>query len=104
MPYTRGFDPALLADHFTRHGPGVGASTKEEYEALADEFMGASLDSTTQQCIRSYSGDILRFRSATQEFGILTKYGVIRTYYKPNPRRLPFPTNYVYFQQECKKP
>lgn len=110
MPYTLGFDPADLADHFTRHGHDVGATTKEEYEALADEFLGAPRDNRTQECTRSCSGDILRFRSSTKEFGILASHSIIRTYYKPHPHGPHYPsghncaTNQLYFRKQCTKP
>lgn len=109
MPYTLGFDPAELADHFTRHGHDVGATTKEEYEALADAFLGAPRDNKTQECTRLHSGDVLRFRSSTQEFGILTSQRIIRTYYKPHPCGPRYPsghrytTNQLYFRNECNK-
>ena len=102
MAYTKGFDPVFLADHFQRHGQDFGAGTAQIYEAMADTFLGESLGSTTQECIRT-TGDILRYDSVSDEFGILAANGVIRTYYKPSPAFHLQPTNLVYFQKECLK-
>jgi filamentous hemagglutinin len=101
---TKGFDPALLPDHFQRHGADFGAASPQEYEAMADQFLGSPLTPPTQECIRRSNSDILRFDPITNEFGVLSNNGMIRTYYKPNPwNKKKFPTNLAYFSAECAK-
>lgn len=101
---TRGFTPRDLPDHFTRHGKALGARDEREYEEMADRFLGGPGSSTTYDCIRSRNGDLVRYDSATDEFGVLSKYGVIRTYYKPNPwNRTKYPTNLDYWRAQCLK-
>jgi pyocin large subunit-like protein len=103
VPYTRGFrDPGYLADHFLRHGIDVGATNETEYELLADSFLGAPLAPGVQEGFRR-NGDILRYNIITEEFGVLSRDGFIKTYYKPNPSIHGEATNLQYFQKECLK-
>ena len=40
-PFTRGFNsPAQLLDHFQSHGGDFGAKDAEDYQRMADEFLG----------------------------------------------------------------
>ena len=104
MPYTLGFlDKELLAQHFDEHHLEFGAATEEEYELLADTFLGSPLDPGAQECIRVSNGDIIRYNRITDEFGVLSAAGVIRTYFKPNPIFHRQPTNLDYFRKECNK-
>lgn len=103
MLLTKGFDPALLGDHFARHGVDFGARTEEEYEAMADKFLGGPLSIGTRQCVTSTNGDLIRYNFLTEEFGVLSKDGVIRTYMKPKPSAHRRRTNNVYFEERCKK-
>lgn len=103
MPYTRGFrDAGSLADHFLKHGGDFGAANETEYELFADTFLGSPLDPTVQEGLRK-NGDTLRYNAATQEFGILSRDGFIKTYYKPKPSIHGQATNSLYFQKECLK-
>lgn len=100
-----GFYPPLLTDHFDRHrGEFPGITTEEEYEALADTFLG---DLTTQpgveECIRRTNRDFIRYNTITEEFGILAADQYIRTYFKPDPGKHGLPTNHDYFLAECAK-
>jgi len=103
VPFTSGFDPAELADHFKRHKADFGCTTPEEYEAQADLFLGGPLPAGAFEGIRINSRDVVRFNPNTNEFGIVSRHGVIRTYYKPKPRRHGFGSNYQYFLVECRK-
>lgn len=101
MPYTRGFvSPALLNRHFHDHGADFAAATPQEYEGLADAFLGGPLTPTALSCARR-RGDIVRYDPTTQEFGVLSSTGVIRTYFKPDPAIHGYATNYDYFLAEC---
>lgn len=94
------FDPYLLSDHFDRHGHQFAAVTEEEYEALAVVFITKILPGSPVKCracptcsCLAYGaihecvvrGDRIRFDTRTQEFGVLSASGFIRTYYKPDP-------------------
>jgi len=102
LAFTAGFDPLRLAAHFQAHRADFGAATAAAYEALADRFLGGPIDTRTHQCVRS-NGDVLRYSELTQEFGIISARGVIRTYFKPKPRRHRYVTNLTYFRVECLK-
>ena len=102
MPFTSGFDPLQLGDHFTKHRSDFGVSTEEEYQTLADTFLGGPRNADTEECIRARNGDILRYNRVTHEFGILTARGYIRTYYKLNPRVHKMASNLAYFLMECR--
>jgi pyocin large subunit-like protein len=46
----------------------------------------------------------VRYNPKTNEFGVLDKNGVIRTYFKPNLRdKNKYPTSLDYFKENCKK-
>ena len=104
MPHTRGFaDRLLLEDHFDSKGESFGVSTKEEYLELADEFLGSAPKSTTVECT-DRKGDLIRGDLTTEEFGVLTKNGFIRTYYKANIRdRRKYPTMREYVMEKCRR-
>jgi pyocin large subunit-like protein len=105
VPFTKGFDPWLLGDHFTKHAADFGATSEAAYEAMADTFLGSPLAPPTRECIRGISKDIVRYNPVTNEFGVLARNGMIRTYYKPNPRnKVKYPTGLDYFRAECQKP
>jgi uncharacterized protein YjbJ (UPF0337 family) len=86
----------LLEDHFLRHGSLVGASTLDEYEQLAIKFLSNDKTGSVLEYTRK-NGDLVRFDQATEEFGIVTSDGTIRTYYKPEPSAHSFPTNLDYY-------
>lgn len=104
--------------HFTKHGAEVGASDPEEYERLADEFLGSAKPSGIQECKRR-KGEVVRYDPQTEMFGVVDAGGVIRTYFKPVPcSKVPFHlravakrqgechsylSNLHYFQAECRK-
>ena len=104
MPYTRGFaDRLLLEEHFADKGESLGVSTKEDYLRLADEFLGSAPKVTTIECT-DRKGDKIRGDLATEEFGVLSRSGFIRTYYKANIRnRRKYPTLREYVMEKCRR-
>lgn len=115
MPiYTKGFATAhLLEGHFNQHRSDFGATSEEEYEEMADKFVGGPRDMDTQECTNS-KRDVIRYNDCTREYGVKASDGFIRTYYKPVPRgpsrggfRSKFThseaTNMDYFRRECNK-
>jgi hypothetical protein len=102
--FTRGFaSPYLLEDHFDSHRSDFDAASEEEYEDLADEFLGGRRRDSTLECKRTRNGDVIRYDTATREFGIVSHDGIIKTYFKPNPAIHGEPTNLEYFHKECRK-
>lgn len=116
---TKGFiSVAELRRHFSEHGDDFGASNAEEYEALADDFLGGTASSDVHECTRK-CGLMIRYCLSTEAFGILDTDGVIRTFFKPIPcsqvsfakreavrqagRCHKYPNNLIYFRQECAK-
>ena len=61
---------------------------------------------------RRKKGDVLRYDPTTEEFGVVSSAGIIRTYFKPIPcASLPpmirhnchgLPSNIEYFKTECR--
>lgn len=101
MSLTKGFDPDLLQDHFKRHGKDFKVSTAQEYQELADKFLGGPVGKTERECLKA-NGDKIRYNDYTNEYGVLRSDGVIRTYYKPKLRGK-FRTFIDYFEAKCKE-
>ena len=92
-------DPSKLLDHYTRHGADFGAASAAHYEQMADAFLNGCCGTGVLQKIRA-NGDIVRYDSATQAFGVVKPDGTIRTYYKPDPAVHGYPTNLDYFNAQ----
>ncbi len=73
-------DSTLLNNHFAKHGSDYGALTPGEYEQQAIDFMSGGPDAYELQ-LRRPGGDYVRWNMVTDEFGVVTPRGVIRTYY-----------------------
>jgi filamentous hemagglutinin len=104
VPYTLGFESqAKLIRHFIKHGQEFSVITEAEYEKLADAFLGGPQDADTLECRRRSDGAILRYNPVTNEYGVLRRDGVMKTYFKPDVARHGKPTNLDYFLEECAK-
>ena len=93
------FHPDRLDDHFERHGDDFGAQSAQEYERMADDFLTGPLRPGVQEKHRS-NGDVVRFDAQTDEFGVVSGDGVIRTYYKPDPAVHGRTDNQEYFDDQ----
>lgn len=104
MPHTRGFRNELqLEIHFDKHGSEFGAATKEEYLAMADEFLGAAPDANTRDGIRKRDGATVRVNIVTEAIGILHRNGTIGTYYSMRARdRRRYPSMMDYLRDVCR--
>lgn len=119
MSYTCGFfDARERRRHFANHGPQLGIANETEYEQLADTFLGAPKAAEVIECTRS-QGDVVRFDTTTEMFGVLDCKRMIRTFYKPVPCcTVPLPqktvlrmsgrchgkaNNLLYFRAECER-
>lgn len=92
-------DNAKLQDHFARHGSDFGAPSAQQYEAMADGFLTGPRQAGVLEKTRP-NGDVIRFNPATDEFGVVSRRGIIRTYYKPDPSVHGYPTNLDYFNAQ----
>jgi hypothetical protein len=92
-------DQAKLDDHFQRHGGDFGAKTPAEYQEQADRFLTGSKEPGVLEKARA-NGDVIRYNPSTDEFGVVSKNGAIRTYYKPAPDVHGHPTNLDYFNAQ----
>ncbi|MCL5960389.1 MAG: hypothetical protein M1358_13965 [Chloroflexi bacterium] len=99
--YRKGFaNEVMRVDHFQRHGSDFGVEGVLEYELLAKTFLNRPSSSTLITKTRVTNGDIVRFDTTTEHFGVKASDGTIRTFYKPNPAQHGFPTNLDYFNAQ----
>ena len=100
MP-TKGFrTQADLRQHFYKHGADFACATSDQYERLADAFLGGQLAADASECTRQ-NGGLVRYNEITGEFGVVHPNGYIATYYL---LRGSAPWRRMYFCQQCKKP
>jgi hypothetical protein len=121
---TNGFESVeQLKLHFRKHGGDFGASNANEYEQMADEFLGGDKQEGVHECVRA-CGAKLRYDPRNEAYGVLDAQSIIRTYFRPIPcsqvpcSQVPFhereaarqsgrchvlPNNHSYFKSECKK-
>jgi filamentous hemagglutinin len=93
-----------LLDHFDKHRhefpPGM---TIGEYETRARAFLSGDAPPDVLQCRRK-NGDIVRYDPSTEEMGVLSSSGVIRTYFIPQPMvSHRFASNEEYFRHTCSR-
>ena len=72
---------STLSEHASNHG----YTSSEEYLRDARNFLEKEPTSTTQSFV-SNEGTYFRYDTATNEFGIVNKFGGISTYFKPDER------------------
>jgi RHS repeat-associated protein len=92
-------DNAKLQDHFNRHGGDFGATSARQYDTMADGFLTGPRQSGVLEKIRP-NGDVVRFNPTTDEFGVVSGNGIVRTYYKPDPAVHGHATNLDYFNAQ----
>jgi filamentous hemagglutinin len=85
------------ARHFSDHCTDFGATTEAEYEQMADGFLNCPLPPDCEERVRPRDGATIRFNRITEEFGILSADGYLRTYYIPDPAIHGEATNYDYY-------
>lgn len=80
--WAKGFNRNTLLDHFIRHGSQVGTPTKEAYAAHAVTFAN-TVDRKNCVSFIDRRGSTHKFNKRTNEFAVITKSGVVVTYFKP---------------------
>lgn len=83
--------------HFGNHGVEFGASDEFHYERMADAFITGPKQHNTLECKRPRENDIIRYNFMSNEFGVLSYDGYIRTYFKPDPLGHHLPRNLDYY-------
>jgi pyocin large subunit-like protein len=97
------FDREYLLQHFEAHGEEFGATTPEEYEAMADQFMSQLPSPELRECVRPrLPRMICRYNMRTGEYGVIREGGWLVTYFKPSVREHGFSSNFEYFKHRCK--
>ena len=80
---------------------GIRAKNARDYATKADAFLLGPKSATALDYTRS-QGNLVRFDPATNEFGVLSAAGEVRTYFRPVPgvthKRS---TNLEYFNVSC---
>jgi pyocin large subunit-like protein len=73
------FAPGRLQSHFEKHGAEFGYRTAEEYLQGARALVAGGEGVETL----ARGADTLYYRATTNEFGVMSRERVIRTYFKP---------------------
>ena len=74
---------STLENHVNRHGSKLNITSQSDYLSVARNFLEKQPTSTTRSFV-SNEGTYFRYDTATNEFGIINKYGGISTYYLPD--------------------
>jgi pyocin large subunit-like protein len=97
----KGFgDAAKLKQHWQDHGRDIGAKTESQYEAQAKVFLNGTKGPNTLEKTRQSNGDVIRYDPKTNEFGVKSSDGTIRTYFKPDPSVHRQANNLEYFNAQ----
>ncbi len=84
--------------HFKDHGADFGAANTVDYVRKSEKFLHnpeVGVLSKTRA-----NGDIVRYDSTTNVFGVMDKTGAPRTFFKPDPTQHRYPTNLDYFHAQ----
>ena len=73
----------LLDDHFKKHAGEFGNITQSQYLAAAQNLLNSKPGGDILSKTRA-NGDVILYNKATNEFGVKTVDGTIRTYFKPS--------------------
>ncbi len=82
---------AKLTDHFQKHGADFSSNSPAHYESQASAFLTGTRRTGVLEKVRP-NGDLVRYDPNTNEFGVISKDGTIRTYFMPTD------PNYFYEQ------
>ncbi|MBQ2602893.1 MAG: hypothetical protein II583_05710 [Oscillospiraceae bacterium] len=80
--WAKAFNRSTLDDHFQRHGEQMGCPTKESYNANAVKFAN-TVDRKNNVSFVARNGTTYKFNKMDGTFAIISKRGVVITYFKP---------------------
>jgi len=89
----------LLERHFVDHGQDFGPATISDYHAAANRFLTGERGLGTLERTRS-NQDVVRYNTITEQFGVISGSGTIRTYFRPDPRTHGYRDNLEYFNAQ----
>ncbi len=89
------FNRSTLDDHFSRHGKQLGCPTKESYNANAVSFAN-TVDRKNCVSFIDKQGSTYKYNKKTNTLAIITKKGIVITFYKPQG-------GYKYYLEEKRK-
>lgn len=90
-----------IADFF-KHGKKFGANNAQDYQQMAFHFCESSSKSSFAHT-GPRTGAVFKYDLETDEFIVLSKEGVIETYFKPDPAVHGYKTNFEYFLAQYEK-
>lgn len=90
------------AQHFQKHGKEFGFRTEQEYVAAAVAFTSSPSKDIMQN--KQHDGDTAFYNPKTAEYAVKTKRGLIRTYFKLDPKIHGFKSNTDYFNAQARPP
>lgn len=82
FPYAKGFNKSTLNYHFNHHGKQMGCKTKWDYASKAVKFAN-KVDSRHCESFVDNKGTTYKYNKVTNEFAMITKKGIVITYFKP---------------------
>ncbi len=93
-------DDHKLLSHWSKHaGEWTPPLSKEVYNSMANAFLHGSPGPGVLQKVR-VNGDIVRYNPITNEFGVVSTNGTVRTFFRPDPAKHGYPTNMDYFNAQ----
>ena len=76
------FNKSTLANHYNKHGKSMGFQDKYSYEAHAVRFAN-TIDRKNCISFKDSKGSTYKYNVKTNELAIITKKGIVITYFKP---------------------
>lgn len=80
--WAKAFNKSTLDDHFKRHGEQMDCPTKESYNANSVSFAN-TVDRKNCVSFIDENGSTYKYNKKTNTLAIITRDGVVITYYKP---------------------
>lgn len=80
--WAKAFNKSTLQRHFEDHGMQMGTPTKEAYNAKAVRFAN-TVDKKNCKSFIDKHDSTYKYNKKTNELAIITKKGIVITYYKP---------------------
>lgn len=81
--WAREFDKSTLDYHSLKHKSNFGTSNKNEYSAKAISFANTVDRKNCISFVDKY-GNTYKYNKKTNEFAIIRKSGIVKTYFKPD--------------------
>ena len=93
--WAKGFNNSTLEQHFEKHGSQMGAAIVTSYAAKAVSFAN-TVDRKNNVSFVDSHGSTYKYNKARNTLAIITKKGIVVTYYKPKE-------GYSYYLKEKKE-